>query len=113
MRMSDWSSDVCSSDRTPTIALPSEEAAVGVQRRLAAEMCVEHRGCRSDLPGLDQIDQPGHGLTFIDRVEDDPFEPAGQGDRIDRRLHRYAVESHRPSLTLRRASCRERGCPYV
>ena len=42
--------------------------------RLAPEMGVEHCGVGLDFAAADQVDQPGHGLALVDRVEDDALD---------------------------------------
>jgi predicted ATPase/DNA-binding CsgD family transcriptional regulator len=77
--------------------LVAEQRAVGVQRGLAAEVGVQHRGILADLAGQNQVDQARHRLAFVDRVEDHPLEPAGEPDRVDGGLDGYAVMVTGPS----------------
>src|SRR3546814_18459454 len=44
MRISDWSSDVCSSDLDPPVAEPAHRARAPVRRRFAAPVAFDHAG---------------------------------------------------------------------
>src|SRR5881392_3267126 len=73
--------------RTPAArrAMPAsgEQRAVSVERGLAAEVGVEHRGGRLDVAAADHVDEPGHGLALIDRVSDHAFGAGGEPHRIE------------------------------
>src|SRR5690606_20109961 len=76
--------------------LGSEDAAVGVERRLAAEVGEEDVRVLGDVAVPYEVDEAGHGFALVDGVEDDPFEAAGEADGVDGRLHGDAVEVSRP-----------------
>jgi hypothetical protein len=73
-----------------------KQCAVGAERWLAAQVRVEHGGVLADLTVADQVDEAGHGLPLVHRVEDDSLQPADQPDRLEGRLVRHAVELPRP-----------------
>src|SRR5690606_38534939 len=61
-------------------------------------MGVEHGGVARDLAVPHEVDETGHGLALVDRVDDDALEPAGEVDRLDRAVDGDAVQVARPSL---------------
>src|SRR6266508_847300 len=75
-----------------------EDARVGVERRLPAQVGVEDGGILRDLARADQVDQSSHGLPLVDGVDDHALERAAQPDGFDRRLDRDAVEVPSPTL---------------
>src|SRR5579863_5165319 len=76
----------------------AEQGAVGVQGRLPAQVRVQDGGVLADPAGANQVDEGGHGLALVDRVDDHPFQPSGQPDRVQRGLHRDAVVVPGPAL---------------
>src|SRR3546814_17679628 len=111
MRISDWSSDVCSSDLLALVALAGEDVEVrlahqvmplGEGRRGLGEVIGARRDqavdAAGDGGGRARIrDKEGRGVALDDRLGDD--------GRREPRLH--VLEE------IGRASCRERGCQYV
>src|SRR3546814_19532293 len=106
MRISDWSSDVCSSDlhvEGGTAELP------GVQRR---DEVVLHQVLAA--PGIDEAGSPG------ELREQAPVQDAGglgrqrqQADK-DLDLRQQRGEDVRPAVAeIGRATCRERVCQYA
>src|SRR5215472_6984683 len=69
-------------DGVPRMPASGEQRAVGVERGLAAEVGVEHRGGGLDFAAADQVDEPGHGLALINRVGDHPFGTGGEPHRV-------------------------------
>src|SRR3546814_6098349 len=98
MRISDWSSDVCSSDlipagRFPRIA-PNEIAGMSRRQRMGT-LGIERM---ADQLGFKTLPAPGNRLDGTDRNA--------------HLLDRAVICKHRRHK-LGRASCRERVCPYV
>src|SRR5689334_7423981 len=73
--------------RTPTACrgrpASGEQRAVSVERGLAAEVGIEHRGGGLDFAAVDHVDEPGHGFALIDRVGDHAFSAGGEPHRIE------------------------------
>lgn len=67
--------------------LSSEQGAVGVECRLPAQVCVQHGAVLADVALADEVDQPGHGLAFVHRVEDDALEAAGEPNGVQSGLY--------------------------
>jgi hypothetical protein len=44
---------------------------------------VQDRGVLGDVAAPDEVDQAGHRLALVDRVEDHAFEPSGEPDGVD------------------------------
>src|SRR3546814_15602893 len=106
MRISDWSSDVCSSDLGPGHVRQDRgarpEHAIGIRggaQMLGPEVALE----ADDVPALGRYEL---GRGRIEGVERAP---------IDERSLRAGLvgRSARPVVEIGRASCRERVCPYV
>jgi non-heme chloroperoxidase len=70
-------------ETTVRMLASGEQCAVGVERGLAAEVGVEHRGGGVDFAAADQADQPGHRLALVDRVGDHAFGAGGEPHRIE------------------------------
>jgi len=68
-----------------------EERGVRVQRRLAAQMGIEHGSVLRDLAASGQVDQPRHRLPLVDGVGDHSLQPGGEPDRVERPLVGDAV----------------------
>ncbi len=49
-------------------------------------------------PVRHQVDEAGHRLPLVDRVDDHALEAAGEPDGVERRLHGDAVEVAGPAL---------------
>src|SRR3546814_14857783 len=102
MRISDWSSDVCSSDRLrlgdPSLGPEDAVLALGVQQPCERPPAYWH--------ACDVVDQPGDVLrlyAIIKAVE------IVQALRLGRKAHQREQRSGQ----IGRASCRERVCKYV
>src|SRR3546814_12991764 len=101
MRISDWSSDVCSSD------LPALEAhlrAEPLQRRLRpddANMAALVRGAIAD--GMLRLGRTEEAIARLQAILSDPLLDAAH-------VGESTVAGHRK---IGRASCRERVCQYV
>src|SRR3546814_13953451 len=97
MRISDWSSDVCSSDLAKRRAL---EAAAAAIRARAGEI--------AGANAKDMAAARGKGLTdaLLDRLALTP-------DRIEVMARGVEEVAALPDPEIGRASCRERVCQYV
>src|SRR5207342_2096634 len=73
-------------------------ARVRVERRLAAEVRVEHLRPGLDAAGPDEIDECGHRLPLVNRVGEHPLEPRAEADRVDCLLVGNAVRASVPLL---------------
>src|SRR3546814_14889385 len=101
MRISDWSSDVCSSDLLEMTAITESGSSVSLlaynevsllrQTRQTAHVCIE----LNDRERLDELICDGVMVAT----------PAGSTA--------YNFSAHGPILQIGRASCRERVCQYV
>src|SRR5689334_2617656 len=60
-----------------------EQRAVSVERGLAAEVGIEHRGGGLDFAAADHVDEPGHGFALVDRVGNHAFGAGGEPHRIE------------------------------
>ena len=78
--------------------LVTEQRAVGVQRGLAAEVCIQHSGIRSDVAAADEVDQGRHRLALVHRVDDHAFKASDEPDGIQGRVDRDAVIRSGPTL---------------
>src|SRR5579862_549158 len=83
--------------RIPAPPCSAEQGAVRVERGLAAEVGVEHGGVLVDPAGADQVDEPGHRLALVHRVDDHAFQATAQPDRVQRRPDRDPVVVPGPS----------------
>src|SRR3546814_20856785 len=106
MRISDWSSDVCSSDLQGVAAL-IEQKAVGLELVGLAAV----RGARQKAQCAVVAEQPRwHAVVETDIAG--PFrgvlERRGVGD-----IHAEGIDEAGELGEIGRASCRERVCPYV
>ena len=61
---------------------PPERVHVDVKRRQASGVDEDQCLSLSEHPLADQVDGPGHGLASVDRVEEDPFGPGHEPDRL-------------------------------
>src|SRR3546814_18864163 len=100
MRISDWSSDVCSSDLLEVIEVGILQGVVEARR--------------------DAVDRPGNGIRLVAAHDEaaDLLLVIGQAVGIapGRQLRRHAGDRlghHVLVLEIGRASCRARGCQYV
>src|SRR3546814_11448555 len=93
MRMSDWSSDVCSSDL-------DDHQGEQHQRELAGSLD-QQRGARRQRRQQDQQQRPDHAA--------DHRPQGGMAERVGA----VALLHQRVSLEIGRAACRERGGQYV
>src|SRR3546814_12436927 len=104
MRISDWSSDVCSSDLNDSVA--TEEIRFGDNDRLAARVAQAAAAggviLLSDIDGLYDKNPALPGANHIARIE-----------RIDAAIEAMADTGSASGLEIGRASCRERVCQYV
>src|ERR1700738_2884941 len=76
----------------------TEQGAVGVECRLAAQVSVENAGLLADFPGAYQVDEACHRLALVDGIDDHSLEAAGEPDRIHSGLHGDAVVIAGPSF---------------
>src|SRR3546814_14422863 len=106
MRISDWSSDVCSSDLTD---IDPPHTCVSQHFRMVSKLRAV-RGQRQFLkrPALQMTTDPPHQLAKIA-----PHErlPAAQANFPDAARHETVCNDG--DFQIGRASCRERVCPYV
>src|SRR3546814_9305265 len=86
MRISDWSSDVCSSDLVDQHVVRGEAPGVAQRQRVRAEVGVAQHGA---------LGAPGGAAGVEDRSQV------------------VAVARHDAGLQIGRASCRDRVCQYV
>src|SRR3546814_11548418 len=98
MRISDWSSDVCSSDLVEVVG---GRAALMIQG--AIEVVLEELAPYKDIDWL----------TLRDKMEPDEFE--WHRDNFNKHQKRYQklVGDAQNFEQIGSASCRERGCKYV
>src|SRR3546814_13917493 len=127
MRISDWSSDVCSSDLThaPVVAhvLAGARLDGGPEGRGQRAVETERTGAgvpvRQDVahdPGSARIDHLAHGALGGAGQEFGPRIAAQVGERAIRLGPRQQSDvgaAKRQAVEIGRASCRERVCPYV
>ncbi len=73
-----------------------KDAGVAVERRLTAEVRVQHPRARFDPAGADEVDQRRHRLPLVDRVGDHALEPGAEPDRVDRLPVRNPVRAGVP-----------------
>src|SRR3546814_13897817 len=108
MRMSDWSSDVCSSDLQRLQGLLRQAAQLAAQDKQAEVSLADGAGDIEVVAGLQRA-----------AVEHSRAGDRAQGGQAERHRARRrggvaAVERDVVArLTIGRASCRERGCQYV
>src|SRR3546814_10962360 len=101
MRISDWSSDVCSSDLRARLAHPGE-AAVAAEHPLHVARNLELAG-RHAVHGGDAPAQHGDLLQLADA-----------GEALHQRIEVLdLVRLDVDEVEIGRASCRERVCQYV
>src|SRR3546814_20837926 len=98
MRISDWSSDVCSSD-----LLQCRAAAAGHMDDAVRAVALDGVGDRDDLAGCQQQPAAVAGLAAAGGVEDGTV--GLEAALVDGGDHRVAE--------IGRAACRERVCRYV
>src|SRR3546814_18899656 len=99
MRISDWSSDVCSSDLEPSV--DDRGAQIGHQRFVEPDIMLGHQHRAQDLARADEVVEIGAAPPATHR--------AG-ACRIERAL---ILAEARVADEIGRASCRERVCQYV
>src|SRR3546814_20892766 len=107
MRISDWSSDVCSSDL----------------RRIWYSRRIQAGGkdrCMTEIESLSEADAANELMRLAKTIahhskryhaEDAPEISDADYDALVRRNNE--LETAFPQMQIGRASCRERGCPYV
>src|SRR3546814_3312324 len=100
MRISDWSSDVCSSDLRKTVRPVVELDLLPQELRLRLERPVGRERQR-----IARLERGGPSLA----VDVDRFARAGRGLALEPAVHDDGVDI--PEIG--RASCRERVCQYV
>src|SRR3546814_18628879 len=99
MRISDWSSDVCSSDKLKEavyasgVARPKQASALELQQ-------LEQQAMLAAQPQPPMTAQPAAPVGYPDPMAPAPMMPG-------------ASASSAPPYAIRRASGRERVCPYV
>src|SRR3972149_4796231 len=74
----------------------SEDARVGVERRLPAEGGVEDARAFDDASAPHEIDERGHRFSFVDGIGEHSFEAGAEADRLDRLLVGDAVAASVP-----------------
>src|SRR3546814_2551409 len=109
MRISDWSSDVCSSDLHRNRAGGAKGEEGGVARHRAGQRdAVGEQGdvaAGGDRAAVDSVGEQVDRQAGVDRVE---------GDRLSRHLNETARDRIAEiDREIGRASCRERVCQYV
>src|SRR5579859_7046315 len=84
----------------PTIFPPLlvERSGVRVERRLPAEMGVEHGRAGCNLARPHEVDERGHGFALVDRVGDHALEPCTETDRLERVSVGNAVATGVPAV---------------
>src|SRR3546814_20244244 len=112
MRMSDWSSDVCSSDLGLVVAaMAADDGGAGLVQADHLDVCAlvaeaQHhaveRGHRRDIPEMRLADVDDHALQRLKQIE-------GTGKGIGRGTEDLALNA----VAIGRASCRERVCQTV
>src|SRR3546814_15045581 len=100
MRISDWSSDVCSSDLVVVEAQAVDDCLVARQPEHARLRVARLRLWR-DRADLDEAEAQRQQRVDVGAVL---VQPRGQADRV--------AEGH-AEREIGSASCRERGCQYV
>src|SRR3546814_13695766 len=110
MRISDWSSDVCSSDLAASGVLLRLVAVTPVELLLQLRLAVDHR----DHAGTAEHDRGvlATGLDQDHRVAGLRQSP-GHGTTCRARTDNHIVGFTGVGLQIGRASWRERGCQYV
>ena len=85
---------------TPGIASAElrPERVVRVDRRLPAEVGVQHVRVRRDVAVAHEVDQAGERLALVDGVGDHRLELCAERHRLHRRVDRDAVQVARPAL---------------
>src|SRR3546814_15130968 len=107
MRISDWSSDVCSSD------LQRRNAVQRVEQEMGVELIAQHRKLRRRRLRLEPEQAVGLFLE-LEEIVDREIErrPGGERGRIDIDERKQQAGEAR-FAEIGRASCRERVCQYV
>src|SRR3546814_19738849 len=90
LRISDWSSDVCSSDLAPTRGLPQTPAARGAPTLTLRDVAANFPALRSPAPSR-------RAESAAMTADQSPLSPPADA----------------ATLEIGSASCRERGCQYV
>src|SRR3546814_18657775 len=102
MRISDWSSDVCSSDLFDRAVAADERVIIGV-RNLGRVIGMIERAVVRDL-GRERGERCGG--VFVGFGQGGHAQALRKRERVIKLLERF-------DLQIGRASCRERGCQYV
>src|SRR3546814_6465603 len=109
MRISDWSSDVCSSD----LSLPRD---ADIRRELARNLIAQ---AQAKLDARQAMADAAFGhvlkgdLGFGDRLKDQPLGDPLVIAALDPRRDVALVRQEQRPLEIGRESCRERVCQYV
>src|SRR3546814_14522098 len=118
MRISDWSSDVCSSDLSPRLALPGAAKAKGgrpLSRPLLVTLAQLRRWCGAGHTSRPANDQCPDGFernrTELHHVSH--WVPVGVLDLVRLASASFGTCNNRQSLQIGNSSCREGVCTYV
>src|SRR3546814_13682786 len=109
MRISDWSSDVCSSDLAALILFQRQQlgAPFGAEVECRIEMLAQHALGFVLIVDHDERKSPRQGREVQNRLRFGILEIEGEAVALDARVE-IAVGDK-----IGRASCRERVCQYV
>src|SRR3546814_13727067 len=111
MRISDWSSDVCSSDLRQAAGGEAGAERLREQRRRAATVVAERQCLRAAPPGQTAEGAPeGIGVPLRDRRPDGAAQVVLAQYRGIEAVWRQRIVRQRPQIG--RASCREGVCQY-
>src|SRR3546814_15212576 len=114
MRISDWSSDVCSSDLMPTdtgLRLFVDGMMQALEPSADERAAIEARIERGSGPIEDALAATTAALSGLSACAGLVFVP--QRELVVRQFAFVALSHEQALAEIGRASCRERGCPYV
>src|SRR3546814_17158982 len=104
MRISDWSSDVCSSDLLPQVGVTMRRLIPGVMAvfLLGAGIAAAQPAAETSQAWYDAIQQHIRQAIYY------PLDPARRGQPLERGTVKLKI-----MVEIGRASCRDRVCQYV